>query len=115
MRPDVAENTENAGKSPFRVTKSSKTGRIAEEKALDIVIRGFAQAIQNGTNVRLLIVGGGPDMGFSGKGAKRHPDASKFPTVIEGKVENGKLRIISYNLMTGTVLDDLSFGKRKKR
>ncbi len=37
-------------------------GRIAEEKALDIVIRGFAQAIQNGTDVRLLIVGGGPDL-----------------------------------------------------
>lgn len=36
-------------------------GRIAEEKALDLVIRGFAEAKQAGLGVKLLIVGGGPD------------------------------------------------------
>lgn len=61
------------------------------------------------------IVGGGPEMGYEGKGAKRRPDAGKFPTLIEGKVENGKLRIIVYNLMNGQVLDELTFNKRKKR
>jgi hypothetical protein len=54
-------------------------------------------------------------MGYEGKGAKRRPDAGKFPTLIEGKVENGKLRIIVYNLMNGQVLDELTFNKRKKR
>lgn len=61
------------------------------------------------------IVGGGPEMGYEGKGEKRHPDAGKFPTVVEGKVENGKLRITTYNLMSGQVLDNLTFNKRKKR
>ncbi len=61
------------------------------------------------------IVGGGPEMGYEGKGEKRHPDAGKFPTVVEGKVENGKLRITTYNLMSGQVLDNLMFNKRKKR
>ena len=37
-------------------------GRIAEEKALDLVIRGFAQAHDSGAPVKLLIVGGGPDL-----------------------------------------------------
>ncbi len=37
-------------------------GRLAEEKALDLVIRGFAQALKQGTQIRLLIVGGGPDL-----------------------------------------------------
>ena len=61
------------------------------------------------------IVGGGPEMGYEGKGAKRRPDAGKFPTVIEGKVERGKMHIISYNLMSGEVMDDLWFDKRKRR
>ncbi len=37
-------------------------GRIAEEKALDIVIDGFAAAEKKGCSLRLLIVGGGPDL-----------------------------------------------------
>ena len=36
-------------------------GRLAEEKALDLVIRGFKKAIEKGLPVKLLIVGGGPD------------------------------------------------------
>lgn len=36
-------------------------GRIAEEKALDLVIDGFYQAVQSGCQSKLLIVGGGPD------------------------------------------------------
>lgn len=37
-------------------------GRIAEEKALDLVIEGFHQAIQKGSKIRFLVVGGGPDL-----------------------------------------------------
>ena len=37
-------------------------GRIAEEKALDIVIDGFAKAEKLGSKLHLLIVGGGPDL-----------------------------------------------------
>lgn len=45
-------------------------GRIAEEKALDLVIRGFAQAVREGTDAKLLVVGGGPDLGRLKKMAK---------------------------------------------
>ena len=45
-------------------------GRIAEEKALDLVIRGFAQAVREGTDAKLFIVGGGPDLGRLKKMAK---------------------------------------------
>lgn len=37
-------------------------GRIAEEKALDLVIDGFDKAIHNGAKTKFLIVGGGPDL-----------------------------------------------------
>ncbi|NCB34076.1 MAG: glycosyltransferase [Erysipelotrichia bacterium] len=36
-------------------------GRIAEEKSLDLVIRGFKSAHDKGCRSKLLIVGGGPD------------------------------------------------------
>ena len=36
-------------------------GRLAKEKSMDIVIRGFKQAYDEGTRIKLLIVGGGPD------------------------------------------------------
>ena len=37
-------------------------GRLAQEKSMDIVIRGFANAVKQGMNVKLLITGGGPDL-----------------------------------------------------
>lgn len=36
-------------------------GRLAEEKSLDIVVKGIANTIQKGISVKLLIVGDGPD------------------------------------------------------
>ena len=37
-------------------------GRIAQEKALDLVVRGFSRAIRDGIDVHLMVVGGGPDL-----------------------------------------------------
>lgn len=37
-------------------------GRIASEKSLNIVLEGYEEAVKNGTNVKMLIVGGGPDL-----------------------------------------------------
>lgn len=37
-------------------------GRLAEEKDLDMVIRGTEKAVAAGADIRLLIVGGGPDL-----------------------------------------------------
>lgn len=36
-------------------------GRLAKEKSMDLVIRGFKKAYDSGTKIKLLIVGGGPD------------------------------------------------------
>ena len=45
------------------------------------------------------IVGGGPELGMShGK-----PDASRFPTVIEGKVEDDKLVVTVHDVFHGTI------------
>ncbi len=36
-------------------------GRLAEEKALDLVVKGIAETLKQGINIKLLIVGDGPD------------------------------------------------------
>lgn len=61
------------------------------------------------------IVGGGPEMGFTGKGDKRVPHPEKYPTVIEGDIRDGKLHITIHNLLKGTVQETLTFAPRKKR
>ncbi|MBQ7993969.1 MAG: RecX family transcriptional regulator [Solobacterium sp.] len=59
------ETTEKI-RSEFNIAENDRlviyVGRIAEEKALDLVISGFAKAKEQGTGVKLLIVGGGPDL-----------------------------------------------------
>lgn len=49
------------------------------------------------------IVGGGPEMGFSGSGENRRERPELFPTVIEGKIDGGKLQISVHNLLSGKV------------
>ena len=58
------------------------------------------------------IVGGSPDLGFRGKGANRVADTNRYPTVIDGEIKAGKLRIVVYNMLTGGVQDCFSFGPR---
>ena len=38
-------------------------GRIAQEKSLDVVMQGFANAVKAGLSVKMLIAGDGPDFG----------------------------------------------------
>ena len=57
------------------------------------------------------IVGGGPEMGeYNGKA-----NPKKFPTVIEGKVENNLLHITIHNLVTHEVQEEMDFKQRKTR
>ena len=58
------------------------------------------------------IVGGGPEMGFSGSGDKRRENPDKFPTVIEGAVRAGRLEITVHNLLSGNVQDRFAFSPR---
>ncbi|MBO7417563.1 MAG: metallophosphoesterase [Bacteroidaceae bacterium] len=58
------------------------------------------------------IVGGGPEMGFTGNGENRREAPERFPTVIEGKVVNSKLEVIIHNLVTGKVQDKFSYEPR---
>ena len=59
------------------------------------------------------IVGGGPDLGFTGSGENRKEDPGKFPTVVEGLVRRGRLEIRVHNLVTGTIQDRFTFRPRR--
>ena len=59
------------------------------------------------------IVGGGPDLGFTGSGDNRKEDPGKFPTVVEGLVRRGRLEICVHNLVTATIQDRFTFPPRR--
>ena len=59
------------------------------------------------------IVGGGPEMGFTGSGENRREDSGKFPTVIEGSVSRGRLAVTVHNLLTGRIQSQFFFKPRK--
>ena len=51
------------------------------------------------------IVGGGPELGVT----RGKPDASRFPTVIEGKVEGGNLVVTVHDVLNGKVVGEYGF------
>ena len=59
------------------------------------------------------IVGGGPDLGFTGSGDNRKEDPSRFPTVIEGLIRRGRMEILVHNLVTNTIQDRFTFRPRR--
>lgn len=52
------------------------------------------------------VVGGGPELGVS----NGLPDASRFPTVVEGKVEDGRLRLRVHDVFGGRIVLDRLIG-----
>ena len=56
------------------------------------------------------VVGGGPELGMS----RGKPDASRFPTVIEGKVENGNLIVTAHDVLGGKVVGKYGFARLLK-
>lgn len=63
------------------------------------------------------IVGGGPELGVVSRNVDgkpvRTPDDGRFPTVIEGKVEGGMLRIVAHDVFNKRVVGDFSYPPRK--
>ena len=49
-----------------------------------------------------MVIGGGPEMGADRKG----PNPRRFPTVVEGKVESGRLRLIVHDVFRGRIAFD---------
>ena len=52
------------------------------------------------SGVDKVALGGGPELGV----ADDKPDESKFPTVIEGKVEEGRLRLVVHDVFNGRIV-----------
>ena len=62
------------------------------------------------------IVGGGPELGIGRKKVDDKVvsvrDSSRFPTVIEGKVDGGRLRIVAHDVLNNRVVGDFAFPQR---
>ena len=61
------------------------------------------------------VVGGGPELGVqtvNWKTGERRKDDGKFPTVIEGKVEGGRLKIVVHDVFKNRVAGEFDYAQR---
>jgi len=61
------------------------------------------------------MVGGSPEMGYSGKGENRKPAPKNFPTVIAGDIRDGKLHVDVHNIVSGAVQDSFDYAPRTRK
>jgi hypothetical protein len=85
-------------------------GPLLERAGCQVVITAHEHKYRydapNGEHKWAHIVGGGPELGTS-----RNPD--RFPTVIEGRVEGGRLRVVAHDVQNGKVVGDFSYAPRR--
>lgn len=55
------------------------------------------------------IVGGGPELGGSRDSGGWHADPSLFPTVIDGRVLNGRLEVSVYDVLNNRLVESFSY------
>ena len=60
------------------------------------------------------MIGGGPELPSNEQGEDTGKHPQLFPTVIDGEVVGGRLRITAYNLRTGKVQQTVEFKPRKR-
>ena len=60
------------------------------------------------------MIGGGPELPSNEQGDDTGKYPQLFPTVIDGEVVGGRLRITAYNLRTGKVQQTVEFKPRKR-
>lgn len=95
-------------------TCKSLWGPILEKAGCKLVVAAHQHRFRfdapNAEHAWAQVIGGGPEMGVScGK-----PDAGLFPTVIEGKVENGRLRLVVHDVFNGRVALDCELAPRDR-
>jgi len=81
-------------------------GPILDEAGVCLVVCGHKHRFRydppSGSRKWAQVVGGGPELGMSGG----RPDAGKFPTVVEGFVDGGRLRLVVHDVYNNRVAFD---------
>ena len=98
-------------------TCSQLWGPLLEKAGCQVVITAHQHCYRydapDKTHKWAHIVGGGPDLGFQGRGETRKERPDLFPTVIEGLVRDGKLEINIHNIVTNKIQDTFTYKPRK--
>ena len=79
---------------------------IFEHHGVQLVVAGHKHLFEffSATAERpwAMVIGGGPELGKT----KHGPDPKRFPTVVEGKVVDGKLRLVVHDVMHDRIVLD---------
>ena len=113
-RPDANPGTILEDWADWQQQCAEEWGPILNENRVQLVVAGHKHRFRydpaDGTRRWAQIVGGGPHFGRSGKG----PDPALFPTVIEGKVEGGRLTVVVHDVYNRREAGRFAFESRER-
>lgn len=115
-RPDANGGGVLEGFADYQKQCADAWGPIFNANSVQVVVAAHMHRYRydaaSGERKWAQIVGGGPECGIAGHGKNVRPDEGHFPTVIEGKVENGELKIVVHNTFRNTIAATHSFKSR---
>ena len=116
-RPEANPGTILENWADYQKQCADEWGPVLSENGVQLLVCGHKHKLRydaaTPSRTWAQIVGGGPELGYVGWGANKRPDPSRFPTVIEGKVESGKLVVKAHDVLHGTVAARYEFAARK--
>lgn len=115
-RPDANPGTILENWADYQKQCSDEWGPVLTENGVQLLVCGHKHKLRYDAATRgrswAQIVGGGPELGYVGWGANKRPDPSRFPTVIEGRVESGRLVVCAHDVLHGKVAARYEFSAR---
>ena len=116
-RPDANPGTILENWADYQKQCADEWGPVLSENSVQLLVCGHKHKLRydaaTPSRTWAQIVGGGPELGYVGWGANKRPDPTRFPSVIEGKVESGKLIVKAHDVLHGTVAARYEFVARK--
>ena len=116
-RPDANPGTILENWADYQGQCAAEWGPVLTAHGVQLVVCGHKHLLQfdpaEGGRAWAQIRGGGPELGYVGWGDNKKPDPTRFPTVIEGRVENGKLVVEAHDVMHDRVALRREFSARK--
>ena len=117
-RPDANPGTILENWADYQKQCADEWGPILSGCGAQLLVCGHKHRFRcdeaNASRTWTQIVGGGPELGYVGWGANTRPDPTRFPTVIEGKVEDGRLVVTAHDAWRGAVALRRTFDARKQ-
>jgi hypothetical protein len=118
VNPGDLRPNDHGGSASWQRTCGNLWGPLLSEAGCQLVVcahqHRYRYDAPSGNRKWAQIVGGGPELGEvrNWKTGTVTKDASRHPTVVEGKVEGGKLKVIVHDPFNKRIIEEFKFNAR---